>query len=64
MERQNAPGQELPLEVILSLQRILDLQRGNDAEILDGQFDTVSNLNKLFPTGQLISGLDIRVDIN
>lgn len=58
MSRQDAPGQELPLEVILSLQRILDLQHGNDADTLDGvfgQFDAVSNLNKLFPTGELTS---------
>jgi len=56
MSRQDSPGQELPLEVILSLQRILDLQHGNDADTLDGvsgQFDTVGYLNKLFPTGEV-----------
>ena len=54
MSRPNTSGQELPLEVILSLQRILDLQHGNGADTFDGiagQFDTVSFLNQLFPTG-------------
>ncbi|KAF9793124.1 Vps53-like protein [Thelephora terrestris] len=58
MSRQNAPGPELPLEVILSLQRILDLPRGHDAEILDGQLDTVSHLNKLFPTEASLGELE------
>lgn len=54
MSRPNTIGQELPLEVILSLQRVLDLQHGDDADTLDGvagQFDTVGYLNKLFPAG-------------
>jgi hypothetical protein len=54
MSRPNASGQELPLEVVLSLQRILDLQHENDTDTLDGiagQFNTVGFLNKLFPTG-------------
>lgn len=62
----NASGQELPLEVVLSLQRILCLQNENDAHSLDsvaGQFDTVDFLNSLFPTGRFISGEDLRVNI-
>lgn len=54
MSRPNASGQELPPEVVLSLQRILDLQHGDGVDTLDGvvgQFDTVGYLNKLFPTG-------------
>ena len=54
MSRPNVPGQELPLEVILSLQRILDLQHGENVDVFDGvagQFDTVGFLNQLFPTG-------------
>jgi len=54
MSRSNASGQDLPLEVILSLQRTLDLQDGSDVDIFDGvagQFDTVGFLNQLFPTG-------------
>ena len=54
MSQPNAPGQELPLEVILSLQRILDLQHGSNVGVFDGvagQFDTVGVLNQLFPTG-------------
>lgn len=54
MSRQNASRQELPPEVVLSLQRILDLQHGDDTDALDGiagQFNTVNYLNKLFPTG-------------
>jgi hypothetical protein len=67
MSRPNASGQELPLEVVLSLQRILRLQNGNDADDLDsvaGQFDTVNYLNNLFPTGRFISSGDLRIDIN
>lgn len=54
MSRPNASSQELPLEVLLSLQRILDLHHGNDVDTFDGvagQFDTVGLLNQLFPTG-------------
>ena len=54
MSQPNASGQELPLEVILSLQRILDVRDGDNAGTFDGvagRFDTVGFLNQLFPTG-------------
>ena len=54
MSRSTASGQELPLEVILSLQRTLNLQDSSDVDIFDGvagQFDTIGFLNELFPTG-------------
>jgi len=54
MSRSNAPGQELPLEVVLALQRTLDLQHVEDVDTFDGvvgQFDTVGFLNQQFPTG-------------
>jgi len=66
MSRPDVSGQALPLEVILPLQRILDLQHGNDVGAFDGvtgQFDTVGFLNQLFPTGQSISGAGTRVDV-
>lgn len=64
MSQPNASGQELPLEVILSLQRILDVRDADNGGAFDGvagRFDTVGFLNQLFPTGQLISGPDICV---
>ena len=67
MSRPDAPGQELPLEVVLSLQRILGLQHGKDVDAFDGtagQFDTVGFLNQVFPSGQLISGGGRRVGID
>lgn len=67
MSQPTTSGQELPLEVILSLQRILDLQHGDHAGAFDGvasQFDTVGFLNQLFPTGQLTSGTAVRIDID
>ena len=54
MSQRNVSGQELPLEVILSLQRILNLQDGDEVGAfagVAGQFDTVGFLNQLFPTG-------------
>lgn len=54
MSRSNASGQDLPLEVILSLQRTLNFQDSSDVDMFDGvagQFDTVGFLNQLFPTG-------------
>jgi len=54
MSQSTTSGQELPLEVILSLQRILDLHHGDHTGAFDGvasQFDTVGFLNQLFPTG-------------
>ena len=48
------PNEELPHELILSIERALDLHPGPDSDPLDNlaeEFNTVDALNNLFPDG-------------
>lgn len=46
--------EDLPQEVVVAIQRILDIQSADDSDPFDGfseQFSTASILNQLFPDG-------------
>ena len=48
------PNDDLPHEVILSIQRVLELEPSGEVDILDGlseKFNTVEILNNFFPDG-------------
>ena len=48
------PNDDLPHEVILSIQRVLELEPSEEVDRLDGlseKFNTVEILNEFFPDG-------------
>jgi hypothetical protein len=49
--------EELPRELVLSIQRVLEIRAGPDADPLDtpsGDFNPVALLNQFFPDGSLL----------
>ena len=51
------PNDDLPYEVILSIQRVLELEPSEQVDRLDGlseKFNTVEILNEFFPDGSLL----------
>ena len=48
------PGDELPHEVVLSIQRVLEIQQTDEIDRLDGlseKFNAIEILNDFFPDG-------------
>lgn len=54
------PNDDLPHEVILSIQRVLELEPSEEVDRLDGlseKFNTVEILNEFFPDGSFLFSL-------